>query len=559
MDRPRSSSRWNAPARYRSVRYALANQRRVAIENALDAPTHANVDAAREWAGKLLFIAAVCIFLWVGLVNVDQPILERHAFRQTQTALTAYWLRINGFSLDYETPVLGAPWSIPFEFPLYQALVAWVSAVTGAGLDRVGRLVDLVSSLLVCPPLYRSLRLLGAARGAAHFANALYLTAPVYLFWSSTFMIEGMALLFAVSAGYYMLKAYQGAKVRDVLLFLFLLTLALLQKITTGAVPALVGLALFGWRALMSLRAARSLRTDPVRDGLCVLGAAALAFGAAYGWVVYSDAVKARNEFGQGLTSSALDAWNYGTLAQRFGKPFVGDVVLERILMPSTAGFVGLLAVIVLFLRRNEQGSKNIAVLGLVLFAAPLLIFTNLHYVHDYYQVANVVFLVCAVAAGVYAVCGLFPPRFAAAGPLLMIAVVAANLNFFDENYWRQKSAQISGQNSQTLKLAEFLKVHTAADQPIIVFGYDWSSEVPYYAQRKALAVPNWVSPAMKLEAIRNPARFLNAVPAAVVSCWQRDAETIRAAIRAAYPLSHAIAVDRCMVYMTQGIAGHPE
>ena len=69
--------------------------------------------------GLLLLHAAY--FLWIGL---DHPALDFYAFRQTQTALSAYWLWHDGFRLAYETPVLGAPWAIPYEFPLYQWLVA---------------------------------------------------------------------------------------------------------------------------------------------------------------------------------------------------------------------------------------------------------------------------------------------------------------------------------------------------------------------------------------------------------------------------------------------------
>ena len=40
----------------------------------------------------------------------------------------------NPFRLAYETPVLGKPWSIPMEFPLYQWTVVVVSDLTGIAL-----------------------------------------------------------------------------------------------------------------------------------------------------------------------------------------------------------------------------------------------------------------------------------------------------------------------------------------------------------------------------------------------------------------------------------------
>jgi hypothetical protein len=41
------------------------------------------------------------------------------------------------FSLSYDTPVLGYPWSIPFEIPLYQWIVACVSRL-GLSIDVAG-------------------------------------------------------------------------------------------------------------------------------------------------------------------------------------------------------------------------------------------------------------------------------------------------------------------------------------------------------------------------------------------------------------------------------------
>jgi hypothetical protein len=69
-----------------------------------------------------LLLSAATLFaaaFWFSTLN--QPLIDRHEFRQTQTALSALFMQpgLEGL-LNYETPVLGAPWSIPFEFPLFQ-------------------------------------------------------------------------------------------------------------------------------------------------------------------------------------------------------------------------------------------------------------------------------------------------------------------------------------------------------------------------------------------------------------------------------------------------------
>jgi hypothetical protein len=505
--------------------------------------------ASRDWAGAALFAAAVCVFLYIGLFNLGQPLLEQHSFRQTQTALTAYWLRSNGFSLAYETPVVGFPWSIPFEFPLFQLLAAWTSSLTGLALDPAGRLVSLLASLAVCVPLYRSLRLLGVDAGAAWYANALYLTAPTYLFWSGTFMIEGLALLLTLGACYYLLKIYRrGISSSDLALFCLLLTLALLQKVTTGAVPVLVGLSAFGWRALADLLGGARLGSPSIRQALAVLAAAALAFAIGYAWVRYTDAVKEHNEFGRFLTSAVLSGWNYGSLEQRFSKEFLVDVLVKRILVPSSGWCLAVWALVSVFFSRAARPLKITAALGLLLFLLPMAIFTNLHFLHDYYQTANLVFLMAALGVAVHAWCGLLPGRLSLIGPLLMAALLAANLHFFTTLYYPTKSLRITVESSRTLKLAAFLKSKTPVDRPILIFGYDWTSEVPYYAERKGLAVPPWTK--LEMEAARHPERFLPVLPAAIVSCPAANAEELRTAIAARYVGSAVTEVDGCLVYL---------
>src|SRR5262245_5390007 len=67
------------------------------------------------------FLAQAVYYLALGF---GRPIFEQHGFRQTQTALSTYWILQGGPWIAYETPVLGAPWALPFEFPTYQLAAA---------------------------------------------------------------------------------------------------------------------------------------------------------------------------------------------------------------------------------------------------------------------------------------------------------------------------------------------------------------------------------------------------------------------------------------------------
>src|SRR5688572_368259 len=97
------------------------------------APARSGLLAALPW-----LLLAACFFASVHYSRQgwELPLTDHWRFRETQTALSARSILEQGFSLAYETPVLGAPWSIPFEFPTYQAITALVVKTAGLPLDQ---------------------------------------------------------------------------------------------------------------------------------------------------------------------------------------------------------------------------------------------------------------------------------------------------------------------------------------------------------------------------------------------------------------------------------------
>jgi 4-amino-4-deoxy-L-arabinose transferase-like glycosyltransferase len=149
--------------------------------------------AVAVFAAGLLVSCAALVVTW------HQPVLDAHSFRQTQTAITAYWLGEGGPFFAYESPVLGAPGSVPFEFPLYQAIVAGLHQLVGGSLDGTGRLVSWLFFVLTLWPLHAIVRKLGGSRHLGLLLCGLVLLSPHYVFWSRTFMIESTALFFSVA------------------------------------------------------------------------------------------------------------------------------------------------------------------------------------------------------------------------------------------------------------------------------------------------------------------------------------------------------------------------
>jgi hypothetical protein len=111
------------------------------------------IDQVKIFLGGIFAICLVHSF-WAMSIGWNNSILDMHGFRQTQTAISTYFVLQGGAWLAYETPVLGAPWSIPFEFPLYQWITAvWVK-ISGIPLDQAGRSVSVVFYYLTLWPGY---------------------------------------------------------------------------------------------------------------------------------------------------------------------------------------------------------------------------------------------------------------------------------------------------------------------------------------------------------------------------------------------------------------------
>lgn len=461
-------------------------------------------------------VISVLVSVTLAIRYSGQHILEAHPFRQTQTALTAYWLCRNGFHLAYETPSAGAPWSIPFEFPIYEWLVAVLSCSLKFDLERTGRLLSYAFLLACLAPVSQILRRLFPSEWRLQFAIflPLFLLSPLYLFWGRSFMIETAALFFTL-AGVWAALPFINGSVRwvDALLSFALLTLALLQKSTT-ALPI--------WMLLLVLIALQSKENWMARiRRLCsakVIVAFVIPFLIAFAWTRFTDEVKMHNLAGHRLTSAGLADWNFGTIGMRFSVDLWYHAVFNRIISRNVGGPIGilLLGAALFWLSKRE---RRFIILNLAAFLLPILIFENLHFVHDYYQTANVLYLVLAVAIAIAGLLKRFPQRrmllLASFVGILAIDVVA----FLYTGYATAERVHFSTANSRTLALAEYLKSHTSAQAPLVVFGLDWSAELPFYAERRALGVPNWFTPAQQRDIVSNPANYVGRSPSAIVFC----------------------------------------
>jgi hypothetical protein len=436
----------------------------------------------------LVFCAALIGAVIVLCITVAQPILESYGFRQAQTALTAYWFGREGYALAYQTPVLGYPWQVPFELPLFQAIVAALASLVSYPLENIGRAVSFAFFVATLGPIAVICRKLGLGHRVFYVFASLYLLSPQYLFWGRTFMIESTATFFCVAmiAAALPLFVPRAISFWRALGVVMLGSLAMTLKVTTGLPVVAVLIAVLGALALVSWRNGGKAHVKTlVLRGLLL----ALPVIVGLAWTHFTDVVKMQNEIGKLLTTSALPDWSLGTLDQRFSRIFASEVVWRRSLSANAAGVLGLAVMSFFMIEETRRARLWMSLCLVALFILPLLVFTNLHIFHTYYQSANVIYLLLLLAIAL-----VFLAEHTS-GRLFVVTfalVLASHIGHFHREYWRLAHQRITADNNLVMAAAKIVREESPPDKPILVYGLDWSSELPYYAQRKALAVPDW-------------------------------------------------------------------
>lgn len=448
----------------------------------------------------IILTAAFCFSyaLYIAIKYSGQAPLDMYSFRQTQTALTAFWLGKNGFSLAYETPVAGSPWSIPFEFPIYQYIVALLSQLTRCSLDVTGRLVSFLFLALCLIPAQFITRQLKLSPLVFYIFAALLFSSPLYLYWGRTFMIETAAVFFCIAAIKYFIDIIQTKNsFKSSLLFFIFINLCILQKATTGLpILGILGLV-YIFTSIKDLTTNTTTESSSIRIFLTrkiILALVYFGLPLAIGviWTLYTDHIKELNSLGINLTSSALSQWNWGSLKQRLSSPLYFDVIWTRIFKQNLAGAIGAVVLLFALLSNVEKSIKTVIAISLAMGFAPLFLFTNLHLVHTYYQTAIVVFLIYATAVSIGHVLNIYLKRkillFA-----ITITMIGANYFIFSRYFLETIKTEFNKENSRDYAVSEILKREIPQDKYFVAFGNDWSSSFAYLAERKSFTAPGFL------------------------------------------------------------------
>lgn len=437
---------------------------------------------------RAVFVALLIAHVGFSLVGTSHGFLAGQEFRQTQTAISALFIqREHNFSLAYPTPILGKPWSVPMEFPLYQWTVVAVSNLTHLPLAPSGRLVSLACFYLTLPGLLLCLRRLAVQPAHRWIALSIVLLGPLYVFYSRAFLIESMALMASIWFIAAFLEAMESRHTAWMVVAILAGVVASTVKITTfspylgaAAIATIVHL----WRVRPwtehSLQAAKLVAARALGCTLPALIAASL-------WVRYSDNVKRQNISADFLISTTLTTFNFGEWSMRFTSAYWHELVTHwqegllplGVILAATA--IGLV----------WGGTYRWLIASLLgLFLGIQLVFAQLYKIHIYYLYANGVLLLLAVGL---VICAAFVrlSRYPVLRHLPWVAVAMLAVSQFQNyrgSYLTSQQLDVAGGGEHTKLLEEI----TAPDDVIVVIGDDWCSIIPYYAGRRALMIPVW-------------------------------------------------------------------
>ena len=465
-----------------------------------------------------LFLFSIIFYTTTNLVTLADPILVQHGWRQSHNALNAFYIIENGFSLNYETPNFGEPWSVPHEFPIYHWCVSILTIIFEMPVTYMGRLVSLIFGLLTCIPIYYSLIKLNISRNIIFLCLTLFLSAPSYIYWSGTFMIETTALFFTCCFIFLTIKIIKNE--HNLVTFLFLtlfLSLALLQKITT-AFPAMLVSSLI---LLIYLFKTNSFKSN-YKLVLKIILSFAIANLASLSWFVYADHLKSMNPLMNGLTLENSIHWYFGTLGDKFSSQLWLGTIFEGTIIPGSGIFIGFLSFTYLIFKNKNKNLQFIIYSLLLFFLVPFLVHTRVHINHKYYQVANLVFwsIISGISIDFYFKKYLKIKDFYYYAILIFVLIV--NYAFFFHKYFFHPKSQMGNQQERTMVLGKYLQNNTEKNYPIVIFGYGGSSTLTFYSHRKALSV-NGEGQGIKV--IKEPFKFFTSLPKTYIFCPALDSK----------------------------------
>ena len=398
------------------------------------------------------------------------PPFVRHPWRQTQTAFTIREFARNGIDLFYpHVPVVGRPWVLVYEFPLFQAIAAALMRL-GASAEMTGRWVA-VACFFATAVLLGQLGHRVLEPQQVRTVQAVFLFSPFGLFWSRAVLVEYLATAFTLLAILAFSKVTRSARTEWFAVGVVSTVAAALVKSSTPIVMLPLAIVCV-WTGSADVRRRVSVMAALVASTLAT----------AMLWTAFADQLKNSNPLTAPMTTSGMIRESVTTLTSGAvwslrGIPWAA-VVHEQIGGIAVLFIVGLVTLIC----RNPIRWAALAtpVFGFVLFPVQF-------GVHNYYSAATSPAV--AIAVG----CALADLRTRSRRRLLKLTVVPLWLiACILSSAWTVRLTYVPPWRTDHPNdeiLAREVRAFTSPGAMIAAMGVTWSPAWMYSADRRGLII----------------------------------------------------------------------
>ncbi len=422
-------------------------------------------------------------------------------WRAAHTLLVTFWFKQDGISLwNYQFPLFGPPWQVPFEFPLYQAACAALSNLLSIDIVTASHITSLLIFDISAIFVYLICREVFESRLAGGVIFAVYLWMPYNFNYSKEILIDFTALMFALGAIYLAMRWFaRPARIWAGVLAGVFLALGGMVKVTTMPVVIfpflfllLRSLGLQGFKPRFLAHPAELagfVRGHRAYVAVLVL-MAALPLAGIWAWTGHADSIKAANVHTTWLTSAGQREWNFGTWEQKLSLSNWRDY-FDNMRRYFFRGGIFALPLIAWLGLLKASGQVKAALLSALL--GPLLtifIFFGLYF-HEYYYIAISACISVLIGSGLVTLLQFLMRRRKAWLNLLVGAVLAGFVLVPGYNTFVTFRAYIDQEHQSTeavyVDFGRKVRAITPANAQVIILQKNWEPNLVWEAERKAL------------------------------------------------------------------------
>ena len=453
----------------------------------------------------MLKILLIFISIIIRLINIQMPLVEGYAGqRQTFTTLPVQtWLQIGGVDMiHYQIPILGEPWRIPYEFPIYQVSGYFTFKILlGLGvtqnLDVAMRITSIAWFYLSAFFFYIFLKKIFYDKEDRTFlacsALAFYLFLPFSVLFSRVVLIDVCAMCFGIIYSYYfyllMTEGFSHFKFLKLIVTIMIGIMGYLTKVTS-MIPVTIFLACIGLRYLYiegRLKWNWIVQKESLLYYFKLILATLIPVVPGVIWIKYADLVKTNAGLSV-LTSEGLRDFNFGTWEQKTDLKNYG-VILVRLNEVFPIIIFLVLIMLLLYLKSDSGKREFMIISSCIAIMGTIFVIFNLFYCHTYYFIAIFPFLCIILGISVTKI-----KEFVQAIPfnkvLKICIIMACTVVTISMSVIELKDEFEGSEGSRHhLYIGRAVKSLTSKEDIFILFNWGWDSTIPYYAERKAICV----------------------------------------------------------------------